>query len=661
MTALEALEHSTVDPDNAWEAVVRHDRRYDGRFVYAVRTTGVYCRPSCASRRPNRRNVHFFADPTSAEAEGFRACRRCRPRAVAAEDTDLRAVRLASRMLDARLDAPPTLAELGTEVGLSPWHLQRVFKRVVGVSPREWVEARRVERLKTGLREGQTVSRAVYAAGYGSGRPVYERNRSPLGMTPATYRRGGRGLAIRYAVVASPLGRLLVAATERGVCSVRLGETDAELEAGIRAEFPEAGLTADAAGLGAWAHAIVRHLEGETPRVDVPVDVRATAFQWRVWNALRAIPAGQTRSYAEVAQAVGAPRGARAVAQACAANPVALVVPCHRVVRGDGDFGGYKWGARRKVVLLERERGRAEQAESAVLRELVGSAPPGAAPLPTLPAGAPRVGHLIAGRYELRRLLGTGGMGVVYEARDRVVDESVALKLLRPDRSVGDQGLGPVAAEVRLTRRITHPNVVRTHDVGQAGDARFLVMEYVEGVSLAELLTRYHRLPAAAVVVLGMQLCRALEVVHARGVLHRDVKPQNILLTAEGQLKLTDFGVAALRDAAGTIAAGHTTPGTPPYMAPELLFGEPADARTDVFAAGVVLHQALTGRLPFDAPTPTQLAARMLRGGPLPITSDASVARPLAYLVAAALAAEPNERPASAAAFHDALAEAGAQ
>ena len=660
MTALEALEHSTVDPDNAWEAVVRHDRRYDGRFVYAVRTTGVYCRPSCASRRPNRRNVHFFADPTAAEAGGFRACRRCRPRAVAAEDADLRAVRLASRMLDARLDTPPTLAQLGIEVGLSPWHLQRVFKRVVGVSPREWVEARRVERLKTGLREGQTVSRAVYAAGYGSGRPVYERNRSPLGMTPATYRRGGRGLAIRYAVVASPLGRLLVAATERGVCSVRLGETDSELEAGLRAEFSEARLTADAAGLGAWAHQIVRHLEGETPRVDVPVDVRATAFQWRVWNALRAIPAGQTRSYAEVAEAVGAPRGARAVAQACAANPVALVVPCHRVVRGDGDLGGYKWGARRKVVLLEQERGRAEQAESAILRKLVGAAPAGAAPLPTLPAGAPRVGQLIAGRYELRRLLGTGGMGVVYEARDRVVDESVALKLLRADLSV-DQGLGAVAAEVRLTRRITHPNVVRTHDVGQAGDARFLVMEYVEGVSLAELLARHRRLPAAAVVVLGMQLCRALEVVHARGVLHRDVKPQNILLTAEGQLKLTDFGVAALRDAAGAIAAGHTTPGTPPYMAPELLFGEPADARTDVFAAGVVLHQALTGRLPFDAPTPTELAALMLRGGPLPILSDASVARPLAHLVAAALAAEPNERPASAAAFHDALAEAGAQ
>ena len=661
MTALEALEHSTVDPDHAWAAVVRHDRRYDGRFVYAVRTTGVYCRPSCASRRPNRRNVHFFADPAAAEAGGFRACRRCRPRAVAAEDADLRAVRLASRTLDARLDAPPKLAELGTEVGLSPWHLQRVFKRVLGVSPREWVEARRVERLRSGLREGQTVSRAVYAAGYGSGRPVYERSRSPLGMTPATYRRGGRGLAIRYAVVASPLGRLLVAATERGVCSVRLGEADSELEAGLRAEFPEAGLTADAAGLGAWAHEIVRHLEGETPRVDVPVDVRATAFQWRVWNALRAIPAGQTRSYAEVAEAVGAPRGARAVAQACAANPVALVVPCHRVVRGDGDLGGYKWGARRKMVLLEQERRRVEGAEGEILRELVGSVPPASASLPTLPAGAPRVGQVIAGRYELHRLLGTGGMGVVYEARDRVLDESVALKLLRADLSFGEDGLGPVAAEVRLTRRITHPNVVRTHDVGQAGDARFLVMEYVEGISLAELLARRPRVPAAAAVILGMQLCRALEVVHARGVLHRDVKPQNILLTAEGQLKLTDFGVAALRDAAGAIAPGHTTPGTPPYMAPELLFGDPADARTDVFAAGVVLHQALTGRLPFDAPTPTELAALMLRGAPLLITSDTSVARPLAHLIAAALAAEPAERPASAAAFHDALAEAGAQ
>jgi AraC family transcriptional regulator, regulatory protein of adaptative response / methylated-DNA-[protein]-cysteine methyltransferase len=660
MTALKALEHSTVDPDHAWEAVVRHDRRYDGRFVYAVRTTGVYCRPSCASRRPNRRNVRFFADPTAAEAGGFRACRRCRPRAVAAEDADLRAVRLASRTLDARLDAPPTLAELGSEVGLSPWHLQRVFKRVVGVSPREWVEARRMERLKSGLREGQTVSRAVYGAGYGSGRPVYERTRSPLGMTPATYRRGGRGLAIRYAVVPSPLGRLLVAATERGVCSVRLGETDSELEAGLHAEFPEARLSADPEGLGAWAHEIVRHLEGETPRVDVPVDVRATAFQWRVWNALRTIPPGQTRSYAEVAQAVGAPRGARAVAQACAANPVALVVPCHRVVRGDGDLGGYKWGSRRKVVLLEQERRRAERAESEVLRALVGSAPPGRAALPALPAGAPRVGQVIAGRYELRRHVGSGGMGLVYEARDRVLDESVALKLLRADLSFGDEGLGPVAAEVRLTRRVTHPNVVRTHDVGEAGNLRFLVMEYVAGISLADLLARRPRLPAAAVVVLGMQLCRALEVVHTRGVLHRDVKPQNILLTADGQLKLTDFGVAALRDAAGSTVSGYTTPGTPAYMAPELLFGEAADARSDVFAAGVVLHQALTGRVPFDAPTITELAARMLRGGPPPITSDGSVPARLAELVAAALAAEPAERPVSAAAFHDALAEVGA-
>jgi AraC family transcriptional regulator, regulatory protein of adaptative response / methylated-DNA-[protein]-cysteine methyltransferase len=654
MTAVRALDHLIVDPDHAWDAVVKHDRRFDGRFVYGVRTTGVYCRPSCASRRPNRRNVHFFSDPDAAEAQGFRACLRCRPRGVAAEDADLRAVRLASRTLDARLDAPPTLAELGTAVGLSPWHLQRVFKRVIGVSPREWVEARRVERLKSGLREGQTVSRAVYAAGYGSGRPVYERARSPLGMTPATYRRGGRGLQIRYAVVASPLGRLLVAATERGVCSVRLGEHDPALEAGLRAEFPEARLAADPEGLGAWAHEIVRHLEGETPRVDVPLDVRATAFQWRVWNALRAIPMGQTRSYAEVAQAVGAPRGARAVAQACAANPVALVVPCHRVVRGDGDVGGYKWGAPRKVVLLEQERRRAEKAEAGALRGLMGR---GADPVRLAPpAGAPAIGEVIAGRYELRRHVGTGGMGVVYEARDRVLDESVALKLLRADLPLSDEGIGPVVAEVRLTRRITHPNVVRTHDVGMAGDARFLVMEYVEGVSLADLLARHGRLAVPAAVVVGMQLCRALDVVHARGVLHRDVKPQNILLTADGQVKLTDFGVAALRDAAGAAAPGRTTPGTPPYMAPELLFGEPADARTDLFAAGVVLHQALTGRLPFEGSTPTELAAGMLRGGPLPIASDASVPKQLAELLASVLAAEPRDRPRSAAAFHDALA-----
>jgi O-6-methylguanine DNA methyltransferase len=406
--------------------------------------------------------------------------------------------------------------------------------------------------------------------------------------------------------------------------------------------------------VGAWAHEIVRHLEGETPRVDVPLDVRATAFQWRVWSALREIPMGQTRSYAEVARAVGAPRGARAVAQACAANPVALVVPCHRVVRGDGEPGGYRWGGRRKVVLLEQERRHAEQVEADALRGLVARAAGPARLGP--PAGAPAIGEVIAGRYELRRHVGTGGMGVVYEARDRVLDESVALKLLRADLPLSDEGIGPVVAEVRLTRRITHPNVVRTHDVGMAGDARFLVMEYVEGISLADLLARHGHLPVPAAVVAGMQLCRALDVVHARGVLHRDVKPQNILLTAEGQVKLTDFGVASLRDAAVAAAPGMTTPGTPPYMAPELLFGEPADARTDLFAAGVVLHQALTGRLPFEGSTPTELAARMLRGGPLPVASDASVPKQLAELLATVLAAEPRDRPRSAAAFHDALA-----
>jgi O-6-methylguanine DNA methyltransferase len=465
--------------------------------------------------------------------------------------------------------------------------------------------------------------------------------------------RDGRGLAIRYALVDSPLGRLLVAATERGVCGVRLGDDAAVLEAGLRAEFPEARLTADPEGLGAWVREIVRHLDGETARVNVPLDVRATAFQWRVWNALRAIPRGETRTYAEVAEAVGAPRGARAVARACATNPVALVVPCHRVVRGDGDLAGYRWGIARKSALLERERRQAELAEAEVLRAILPVAVPGG----TVPPDALRAGRLVGGRYELRRHLGRGGMGVVYQAHDRVLDETVALKVFHADRCSGDpEQLARVVDEVRLTRRVTHPNVVRTHDVGADGGDRFLVMEYVEGVSLAHILAARGHLPLAAALVLGMQLCRALEVVHARGVLHRDVKPENILLTAEGQLKLSDFGVATLRDAVAGDGIGFTATGTPPYMAPELLLGEPADVRTDVFGAGVVLHECLTGRRPFGGSTPTALAASMLRGGRLPIAADRRIPPALAQIVSAALAADPERRPGSAAALHDGLA-----
>jgi len=468
--------------------------------------------------------------------------------------------------------------------------------------------------------------------------------------------RTNRGLTIRYAVMDSPVGRLLVAATERGVCSVRLGDADGALEAGLRADFPEASLSSDPRGVGPWAREIVRHLEGETPRVDIPLDLRATVFQQRVWNTLRAIPRGQTRSYAKVAEAVGAPGAARAIARACATNPVALVVPCHRVVRGDGELGGYRWGVARKSALLERERRQAEQAEAQVLRAIL-PAVADVAGTTTPSEGADEPVRVVAGRYELRHRLGTGGMGVVYQAHDRLLEETVALKLVRNDVSSTDaQQLARVIDEIRLTRRVTHPNVVRTYDVGVEGRDRFLVMEYVEGTSLDRVLAQRRRLPPAAAVVLGMQLCRALEAVHARGVLHCDVKPQNILITTRGELKLSDFGVAALRDAVGTGRSGSTSPGTPAYMAPELLFGEPAGAAADLFAAGAVLHESLTGRPPFEGRSPTALAGAMLRGDPLPIAGDRTVPPELARLISSALAADPAQRPSSAAAFHDELA-----
>jgi AraC family transcriptional regulator of adaptative response/methylated-DNA-[protein]-cysteine methyltransferase len=276
-------------------------------------------------------------------------------------------VRRACAYLDEHLDEPVTLETLGREVGVSPFHLQRMFKRVTGVSPKEYVSARRVERLKACLQQGNGVADATYEAGYGSGSRVYEQADAQLGMTPATYKRGGTGVAIRYGTTESPLGRLLVAMSERGVCAVTLGDSDAALEAALRREYPraqiervDAGAEADDERLEEWLGAIVRHLEGAQPSLALPVDVQATAFQRRVWQALQEIPYGTTRSYGEIAAALGQPRAARAVARACAMNRVALVVPCHRVVRNDfettGEAGGYRWGEERKRRLLERER-----------------------------------------------------------------------------------------------------------------------------------------------------------------------------------------------------------------------------------------------------------------------------------------------------------------
>jgi AraC family transcriptional regulator of adaptative response/methylated-DNA-[protein]-cysteine methyltransferase len=358
MSATILSGRTMIDEISAWDAVLGRDARRDGQFVYAVATTGVYCRPSCPSRRPRRESVRFFTAAEEAERAGFRACRRCKPRDGAAPEARL--VERACAYLETHLDEPVTLETLGQALGVSPWHLQRTFKRVTGVSPKEMVRARRMERLKKRLQQGDDVAAATYEAGFGSGSRVYERSDARLGMTPATYRRGGTGMRIRFDTVASPLGRLLVAITERGVCAVALGDTDEELAAGLRREYPRAEIerAEGAADLGTRIESVLGFLKGTSPHLALPLDVQATAFQERVWKALQEIPAGETRTYGEIAAALGQPEAARAVARACATNPVALAIPCHRVVRGDGAAGGYRWGAERKSRILAGERTR---------------------------------------------------------------------------------------------------------------------------------------------------------------------------------------------------------------------------------------------------------------------------------------------------------------
>lgn len=338
----------------AWAAVEARDRRFDGRVYYAVASTGIYCRPSCPSRRPRRSRVSFFPDPAAAERAGYRPCRRCRPRRMLPPAGEQR-VELAREYLDAHPGERVTLGRLGRSVGMSPYHLQRTFKKLLGMTPKEYAEMLRLRRLKRRLKKGDDVTTATYASGFGASSRLYERSDERLGMTPAAYRRGGKGMEIRFTVVDSPLGRLLVGATDRGICSVCLGEDDAKLEAALRAEYPAAAISRGGGELREWVGAITRFLAGDSRLRSLPIDVQATAFQERVWKALRDIPAGQTRSYSQIAAAIGKPRAARAVAAACAANRVAIVVPCHRVVREDGSLGGYRWGLERKRRLLRRE------------------------------------------------------------------------------------------------------------------------------------------------------------------------------------------------------------------------------------------------------------------------------------------------------------------
>jgi len=322
------------------------DRRFDGAFVYAVRSTGIYCRPSCASRRPRRTQVTFFPIPEAAEREGFRACRRCHPADANGTDPGVTLVREACRAIAAG-QTPPG----------DPRRLARVFKRILGITPRAYGQAQRVAHFKQELKRRKQVSPALYEAGYSSTSRVYERTHEELGMTPATYARGGAGVEIVFVTLSTPLGRLLVAATDRGVCRVMLGDSAAKLEADLRGEFDAADVREDQSGkLEGYVEAILSYLDGTEPHLDLPLDIRATAFQRRVWQELRQIPFGETRTYAEVAKAIGQPQATRAVARACATNPTALVIPCHRVVSKGGDIGGYRWGVERKRALLDRER-----------------------------------------------------------------------------------------------------------------------------------------------------------------------------------------------------------------------------------------------------------------------------------------------------------------
>ncbi len=348
--------------DPRWRAVCARDPGSDGAFVFAVRTTGVYCRPSCAARRPRPENVTFHVDPAAARAAGFRACKRCNPDGVGPRAERARWVEEVCRLL-AGADAPVSLATLAARVGLSAFHLQRTFRGVVGITPSAFYRAERARRMHTDLAAGRSVTAALQRAGYGSTSRFYGGD-DRLGMSPKRARRGGAGERLDVACVDCRLGRLLVAATPRGVCASLLGEDDAALREDLRRRFPravvvEAGDAAAATGTERFTEhvrRIVRWIDAGRVDPSVPLDIRGTVFQRRVWQALRRVPAGQTTSYAALARRLGMPRGARAVARACADNPLAVVVPCHRVVRGDGELAGYRWGLARKQDLLESER-----------------------------------------------------------------------------------------------------------------------------------------------------------------------------------------------------------------------------------------------------------------------------------------------------------------
>jgi len=351
------------DPDTCWHAVQRRDRAYNGRFWFSVKSTGVYCLPSCAARPPLRKNVAFHSSPNTAEAAGFRACKRCKPRDWHAEAGLSKPVARACQLFDAADgDTPPSLAEVAHQVGLTANTLSKRFVAELGVNPRDWQVARKRQRFRKALRQGEKVAEALYGAGYGSPSRVYESSDKALGMTPATYAKGGAGAHIDYTTVESDYGRVLVAATQKGIAAVFLGDSDNKLERELRSDFPAADIERNDDALAPRVKGVLARLYGRKPTAldapDVPLDIVGTAFQWKVWKALTEIPPGETRTYGEIAKRIGAPTSARAVGRACATNQAAGVIPCHRAIGSNGSLTGYRWGVERKQRLLAEERRR---------------------------------------------------------------------------------------------------------------------------------------------------------------------------------------------------------------------------------------------------------------------------------------------------------------
>jgi AraC family transcriptional regulator, regulatory protein of adaptative response / methylated-DNA-[protein]-cysteine methyltransferase len=351
--AQHSIGQTTARAARYWQATLARDAKADGAFFFAVKSTQIYCRPSCPARRPLRKNTLFFSTTSDAEREGFRPCRRCKPDEIPAA---VRIVQRAAQVLESDLDEQINVGMLARKMGVTSSALRRAFRQQAGLTPKELAAALRLKKFKKLLRDGNSITDALYATGYGSASRVYERSDAHLGMTPATYQKGGKGMRIRYTTAKSSLGEVLVAATVRGVSAVYLGDTAPKLVSELREEYPRAEIAAEKGAFSNWVEEIVARMEGNAPRRELPLDLQATAFQRRVWQELQRIPRGATRTYSQIARAVGKPRAIRAVARACATNPVSIVVPCHRVVRADGNLAGYRWGLSRKEKLLERER-----------------------------------------------------------------------------------------------------------------------------------------------------------------------------------------------------------------------------------------------------------------------------------------------------------------